>query len=411
MAAFHGLVGTMRSITESEEFDLGSISSSTSAQTLLRDAFEKAREEPLERMVRATLVVGAGKANRQKYDASLQKWVVGALKDIGYADDRSACCEFASAGSFKVQHDTGRNLFFVHVFPRCERKVVDDAATEATEAAPSAELSREHVLCASEAATFQRIVKKKCASWSEKKRLQAALRDLQGRFAAMDAKLMSREALDDDESALYEVGSSDDLGDKLRWLAEATKKMLDDGQLTAPEKEAALAQMDGRLEALAADGSPKALAQRARVAENRAKLDARKLDWTPAKVEHDAAIRALHKQLAPLDALERQAKAGFLSLQDAARLGEKDDLEARVASLEQACRGWYETDDELDARLAPLRQHLKTLKQKLGAPKPKAAANAGGWSTAPAKSRSKGASGKSTASKGRSMGGFSALAD
>ena len=154
-------------------------------------------------MVRATLVVGAGKANRQKYDASLQKWVVAALKDAGYADDKSATCDFAAAGSFKTQHDTGRNLFFVHVFPRCSQKTaaaVDDDAATATD--PAA-LSREHLLVAAELPTFSRTVSKKCASWTSKKRLLDALRGVRAQFAAADEKLMRREALDDDEQALY----------------------------------------------------------------------------------------------------------------------------------------------------------------------------------------------------------------
>ena len=410
MASFHGVAGQMRSLLESDEFDLGSLSSAASVTQLITDAFAAPREDRLSAMVRVTLVVGAGKANRQKYDAALQKWVVAALNAVGYADDKSACCDFASAGSFKTQHDTGRNLFFVHVFPRCERAVdADESETVADESGP-AELSREHVLCAAEVATFQRIVKKKAGSWSEKKRLMADLRELRGRFVAMDAKLMHREALTDDEDALYGVGSTDDLEAKCTWLLEATKQMLDDGALTAPEKVRALGQMDARLDALAADGSPTALEQRAVVEANRKKLDDRACAGAGPKLEHDAALRALHKQLAPLAALEQKAKGGYLSVREAAKLGEKDDLEARVARLEQACRGWYETDEELDARLAPLRKHLRDLRQKAGAAKPKPA-NAGGWSTAPAKSR--GGPSRTAAKKagGRSLGGFGALAD
>ena len=105
MASFSGLAGKVRSITESDEFDLGSISSAYDAGRLITDAFSTPFSDRDE-MVRVTLVVGAGKANRQKYDASLQKWIVAALKAIDYEDNKSASCDFDSAGSFKTQHDT-----------------------------------------------------------------------------------------------------------------------------------------------------------------------------------------------------------------------------------------------------------------------------------------------------------------
>mmetsp|Transcript_34974 Transcript_34974/g.108267 ORF Transcript_34974/g.108267 Transcript_34974/m.108267 type:complete len:287 (+) Transcript_34974:201-1061(+) len=250
MAAFHGLAGKIRGIVESDEFDLGSIKEPFAAAQLVSSAFGTPFDAPLAEMVRATLVVGAGKANRQKYDASLQKWVVAALKDAGYADDKSATCDFAAAGSFKTQHDTGRNLFFVHVFPRCSQKtaaaVDDDAATVTDPAA----LSREHLLVAAELPTFSRTVSKKCASWTSKKRLLDALRGVRAQFAAADEKLMRREALDDDEQALYEIGSTDDLDEKLKTLLAACKAMVDAGQLTRLEKAAALEQMRERLDAL-----------------------------------------------------------------------------------------------------------------------------------------------------------------
>ena len=164
MASFSGLAGKVRSITESDEFDLGSISSAYDAGRLITDAFSTPFSDRDE-MVRVTLVVGAGKANRQKYDASLQKWIVAALKAIDYEDNKSASCDFDSAGSFKTQHDTGRNLIFVHVFPRCAKKAVanDDEATTVDE---PARLSREHLLVAAEMKTFERTVAKRCPTWS-----------------------------------------------------------------------------------------------------------------------------------------------------------------------------------------------------------------------------------------------------
>ena len=59
--------------------------------------------------------------------------------------------------------------------------------------------------------TFERTVAKRCPTWSCKKRLQEKLREVRAQFTQIDAKLMNREALNDDEQALYELGSGDDL--------------------------------------------------------------------------------------------------------------------------------------------------------------------------------------------------------
>ena len=51
---------------------------------------------------------------RGKYDAKLQKYVTTALTEAGLTEDRGACKEMP--GTFKFQHDTNKNLLFMHVF-------------------------------------------------------------------------------------------------------------------------------------------------------------------------------------------------------------------------------------------------------------------------------------------------------
>jgi hypothetical protein len=65
----HGLAGSIRSSTESETFDLGGLSASTITtviQHAFHDPFPPLDDET--EMIRITLVVGAGKQDRQKYD-------------------------------------------------------------------------------------------------------------------------------------------------------------------------------------------------------------------------------------------------------------------------------------------------------------------------------------------------------
>ena len=64
-------------------------------------------------MVRFSFVVGAGKLARQKYDDALVKWFSQAMINVaGYEQDNGAVASFECAGSFKFQHDTGKDVCF-----------------------------------------------------------------------------------------------------------------------------------------------------------------------------------------------------------------------------------------------------------------------------------------------------------
>ena len=98
----HGLAATIRSATSSETFDLGGLPSTTISQ-VVQDAFSRDFELDGGGMIRITLVVGAGKGNRTKYDPAALKLVTTSLSAAGYVEDRGASCVVESAGSFKFQ--------------------------------------------------------------------------------------------------------------------------------------------------------------------------------------------------------------------------------------------------------------------------------------------------------------------
>ena len=119
MASFSGLAGKVRSITESDEFDLGSISSAYDAGRLITDAFSTPFSERDE-MVRVTFVVGAGKANRQKYDASLQKWIVAALKAMPTDEEiRARGCDDAATYLIELKGEAPAEYDELLVTKRC----------------------------------------------------------------------------------------------------------------------------------------------------------------------------------------------------------------------------------------------------------------------------------------------------
>ena len=96
------LVGTLESVT----FDLAGQSVSSVTNTIQSAAFG----EPfsLEQMIRITFVKGAGKLGRQKYDENAAKAVSSTLRELGFQEDRGASCVLECAGSFKLQHNTGK---------------------------------------------------------------------------------------------------------------------------------------------------------------------------------------------------------------------------------------------------------------------------------------------------------------
>ena len=102
-----GLAASIRGSTESGTFDLAG-QSPASISANITQAFSSAF--PLDDMIRITFITGAGKLGRQKYDDGCAKAVTSALRSLGFEEDRTASCVRECAGSFKLQHDTGKNL-------------------------------------------------------------------------------------------------------------------------------------------------------------------------------------------------------------------------------------------------------------------------------------------------------------
>uniref|UniRef100_A0A061QZ24 Uncharacterized protein n=1 Tax=Tetraselmis sp. GSL018 TaxID=582737 RepID=A0A061QZ24_9CHLO len=117
MSAVKSLAAEIRKLASSEEFDLHGYEGSQ-----VSDLVTAAFETPLQSTdyVRITFVVGGGKKCRQKYSPELPKELSQALAALGFQEDRGAsACEQCQA-TYKYQHDTDKDLKFMHVFPRVE---------------------------------------------------------------------------------------------------------------------------------------------------------------------------------------------------------------------------------------------------------------------------------------------------
>lgn len=166
MAAVSGIAASIRAATESETFDLAGHDAANIRNTI-RDAFSK--PFLLEQMIRITFVVGAGKLSRQKYDEKAMLILTQTLKQEGYVEDRGASCVNECGGCYKTQHDTGKNLFTVVVFPRMvgqdNGQVWDGGGGAALSEIP---IPLHTILLASED-SFRKMAPSLCPSWSERR--------------------------------------------------------------------------------------------------------------------------------------------------------------------------------------------------------------------------------------------------
>ena len=109
---------------------------------------------------------------------------MNALRDTGYSEDRGASVSFLCAGSFKYQHDTGKNLKFVHVFPKAkegggEEERRDEEGVGRADECPEGISPAEWYIIISGVDVFKKMTSKKMPGWMQKKRCSAMLKSIQ----------------------------------------------------------------------------------------------------------------------------------------------------------------------------------------------------------------------------------------
>ena len=98
----------------------------------------------------------------------------------------------------------------MHVFPRVEI-IEDEAAGEEEGVLDWKNLPPEYLMTVCSPAAFKHLAKAKTPSWTQKKRMLEALKEMQSKYEAVEAKMVAMEPCSEDEQKLYESSSLDNL--------------------------------------------------------------------------------------------------------------------------------------------------------------------------------------------------------
>lgn len=223
-------------------------------------------------------------------------------------------------------------------------------------------------------AMFSNLVKNRFHSWSQKKGCNAAIADIQKLISEVEARLLEGIVLDDNEQALYDTVSIDDLKEKHNIVKEAMQKQVEvDGNITAEEQKQLVAQVLDRLETIDADLEAAKEQKKPKKVEKltgvKAKVEQRKAMLTkispkaPAPLKYQSEILELLTELVPLNKLEESTKGRLLSLKETKTLARKGEILEELSELENDSRGWFEDDASFDVRV---KRSQKSGKQQAG---------------------------------------------
>eukprot|EP00667_Euglena_gracilis_P016408 EG_transcript_17168 len=314
---------------DTEEYDLDGFGPDD-CDELAAEAFKN--PIPCPKMFRVTFVVGGGKKVRQKYSPDLPKFLSDALRAVGYEEDKGAAVSLDSQGKFKYQHDTGKDLKYIHVFPFVKIQEESDgtmriAGYRVDDMPPEIKCT----LCEME--TFKDLVKQKCPTFTQKRCLLKAMKGVQGRFEEFEQRMAALQPLTAEEQELYEGQVA--MAEKVDDLTKQVQVLLDSGKVSKAEAALLLTELTEKLKKAEkaikdaeAEGkkTTKLEAQREALAAQLEKLrGATPITYKKKNekeiVELKEKIERMREQLTPLNAIQ--------------------DAEAKMERLKQEQEGWY----------------------------------------------------------------------
>ncbi|CAE7770306.1 unnamed protein product [Symbiodinium sp. CCMP2592] len=229
------IAAEIRSTPETAQYDLAGYDD-PQVKTLVKEAFGT----PLQTkgsMIRVTFVVGGGKAVRAKYSESLARALGLALQDQGFSQDSAASCDLMSAGTFKGQHDTQRNLKLVHVYPKVETGAAGTAANGRAETL--LEASARVVAAPFDAFTKEVTTWLRSTDTARLEALQSFLAEAAEELEATEKAYRLGQQVSEARSRRYdELGGFEHVAECRQWLQRA-------GETVAPSPHAVAGASDG----------------------------------------------------------------------------------------------------------------------------------------------------------------------
>jgi hypothetical protein len=317
-------------------------------ENTIRDAFSEPME--LTDMIRLTFITGAGKLGRARYDENAAKAVTSTLRELGYEDDRGASAVLECAGSYKLQHDTGKNLKTVVVFPKVtttsDQNIDPNTMTEVTRLFSSllSDDSIHHKIAYTSMNVFPRMIESQCMTWIQKKVCIAELTKIMGMLEKIDDTLLKGQPLSEAEQEFYNSLSISSLEEKITCVRDLMQKQVEKGQITLAEKQQLLSQVESKIKDLqsnivqAEEEAKTKRVENLKDAEKVAMLRKGKLDsivpLPPPRLKNESEISKLRTELAPLLEFEASVKGRLLTLKESQSIARKDDIQNEIKELE-----------------------------------------------------------------------------
>eukprot|EP00300_Choanocystis_sp_HF-7_P019940 c20468_g2_i2.p1 GENE.c20468_g2_i2~~c20468_g2_i2.p1 ORF type:complete len:419 (+),score=111.59 c20468_g2_i2:114-1259(+) len=302
--------------------------------------------------IRISFLVGGGKKIRKNYDDALPMFVTAALGRLGYREDRGASCNSECQLSYKYQHDLGKDVKVVHVYPQINLTQVGEQEEDDDNMDPV----RACGLCS--VGLFCRLVSKQCPSFAQKRALLHALKQRQTLVNDLETKLANLALLTPEEQTVYDETA--DLAEKIKWLQTQMEEAIDTQQLTQGEVVLAATALEQKAEKI------REQIEKEENASKRAKFEGM-LSGVTEKLRHVQgtnpipsayakqhtalanANKALAKVLKQLD-----SKAGGPKTLEVAKqlANERDTLQAEIDDVQaQLAKVWFSSAVEEAAKL------------------------------------------------------------
>lgn len=320
-----------------EEFDLGCVNSSDASDLLIQTAFK----DPVDasKSHKLSLIVGAGKETRSKYNVSAVKWVRASLAALNdYAESTAG-----TPGTYSFRHDTNKNLKFFVVHPLIKPTKDDDENEYEDGDDDGSPRCVDEYLTFSSLETFGDMISShKLFCYRLKRRALEVLVQAKNDFDAYEGRLLKGQLLSSEEERTY--SNTVGLEDKISALQANIKEFVDAKRFTAQDKVLILTNLREKL-AAASQASKTKLA---------AKLTKRieMVESVESTLKYYAFAHEKQMKNAKQKATEfaRQTKVGDRA-RAAYALEQQTACEEDLMEFAESQRGWFETHEELVERL------------------------------------------------------------